>query len=76
MSVVGQSTAVEGAVALRDWPRSIDGVPFPSPAELSELVAGTGWRLAEVVEGEPPDYYALLEKARRRSDSRAQATTE
>jgi SAM-dependent methyltransferase len=47
-----------------------------SADELSELVAGTGWRLAEVVEGEPPDYYALLEKARRRSDSRAQATTE
>jgi SAM-dependent methyltransferase len=33
-----------------------------SAAELEQLVAGTGWRLAQVVEGEPPDYYALLEK--------------
>jgi SAM-dependent methyltransferase len=34
-----------------------------SAAELEQLVAESGWRLAEVVEGEPPDYYALLEKA-------------
>ena len=34
-----------------------------SAAELGQLVAGTGWRLALVVEGEPPDYYAVLEKA-------------
>jgi len=40
-----------------------------SSAELERLVAGTGWRLAQVVEGEPPDYYAVLEKI-------AQATTE
>ncbi len=33
-----------------------------SAAELGQLVAGTGWRLARVVEGEPPDYYAVLEK--------------
>jgi SAM-dependent methyltransferase len=34
-----------------------------SAAELGQLVAGTSWRLAQVVEGEPPDYYAVLEKA-------------
>jgi SAM-dependent methyltransferase len=34
-----------------------------SSAELGQLVAGTGWRLARVVDGEPPDYYAILEKA-------------
>lgn len=33
-----------------------------SPAELEGLLAGTGWRLARVVEGEPPDYYGALEK--------------
>jgi SAM-dependent methyltransferase len=33
-----------------------------SAAELGQLVAGTGWRLAQVAEGEPPDYYAILEK--------------
>jgi SAM-dependent methyltransferase len=33
-----------------------------SAAELAQLVAETGWRVAQVVEGEPPDYYALLEK--------------
>jgi SAM-dependent methyltransferase len=33
-----------------------------SAAELGQLVAGAGWRLAQVVEGEPPDYYAVLEK--------------
>ncbi len=33
-----------------------------SAAELGQLAAGAGWRLAEVVEGEPPDYYALLEQ--------------
>ena len=34
-----------------------------SSAELDGLTAGTGWRLARVVEGEPPDFYAVLEKA-------------
>jgi 2-polyprenyl-3-methyl-5-hydroxy-6-metoxy-1,4-benzoquinol methylase len=34
-----------------------------SAAELAQLVAGTGWRVAQVIEGEPPDFYALLEKA-------------
>lgn len=33
-----------------------------SAAELVQLVAGTGWRVAQVVEGEPPDFYALLVK--------------
>jgi SAM-dependent methyltransferase len=33
-----------------------------SAAELGGLASAAGWRLAEVVEGEPPDYYALLEK--------------
>jgi SAM-dependent methyltransferase len=33
-----------------------------SPAELEGLLAGTGWRLARAVEGEPPDYYGVLEK--------------
>ena len=34
-----------------------------SPAELEQLVEGVGWRLVQVFEGEPPDYYAVLEKA-------------
>jgi len=34
-----------------------------SPAELEQLVEGAGWRLVQVFEGEPPDYYAVLEKA-------------
>jgi len=34
-----------------------------SPAELEQLVEGAGWRLVRVFEGEPPDYYAVLEKA-------------
>jgi SAM-dependent methyltransferase len=33
-----------------------------SAAELAQLVTGTGWRVAHVVEGEPPDFYAILEK--------------
>lgn len=33
-----------------------------SARELEGLLAGTGWRLAHVFEGEPPDYYAVLEK--------------
>jgi hypothetical protein len=33
-------------------------------AELECLIVGTDWRLAQVIEGVPPDYYALLEKAR------------
>jgi SAM-dependent methyltransferase len=43
-----------------------------SAAELGGLASGTGWRLVEVVEGEPPDYYALLEK----DGEGGQATTE
>ncbi len=34
-----------------------------SPAELEDLLAGTGRRLTRLVEGEPPDYYGVLEKA-------------
>jgi SAM-dependent methyltransferase len=34
-----------------------------STPELEVLVERVGWRVAEVVEGEPPDYYAVLEKA-------------
>jgi hypothetical protein len=34
-----------------------------SAAELDGLAAGTGWRVARVVEGESPDFYAVLEKA-------------
>jgi SAM-dependent methyltransferase len=34
-----------------------------SPSELERLVVPTGWRTAQLVEGEPPDYYAALEKA-------------
>jgi SAM-dependent methyltransferase len=34
-----------------------------SVAELDGLMAGTGWRVARVVEGERPDFYAILEKA-------------
>jgi SAM-dependent methyltransferase len=33
-----------------------------SAAELECLIIGTDWRLARVIEGAPPDYYALLEK--------------
>jgi hypothetical protein len=33
-----------------------------SPPELDELAGRTGWRLAEVVPGDPPDFYAVLEK--------------
>jgi SAM-dependent methyltransferase len=34
-----------------------------SQAELEELVAETGWRIAWAANGEPPDYYVVLEKA-------------
>jgi SAM-dependent methyltransferase len=33
-----------------------------SVSELAGLVGASGWRVAEVVEGEPPDYYAVLAK--------------
>jgi SAM-dependent methyltransferase len=33
-----------------------------SADELERLIAGTGWRLAQVVEGEPSEYYAVMEK--------------
>jgi SAM-dependent methyltransferase len=33
-----------------------------SPRELEGLVAEAGWRLARLVDGEPPEYYAVLEK--------------
>ena len=33
-----------------------------SPAELRALLPGTGWRLACVMPGEPPDWYGVLEK--------------
>ena len=33
-----------------------------SPSELDELAGRAGWRVAEVVAGEPPDSYAVLEK--------------
>jgi SAM-dependent methyltransferase len=35
-----------------------------SPAELEDVLAATGWHLAHLLEGEPPDYYAVLEKNR------------
>lgn len=38
-----------------------------SAAELESLAQASGWRLAEVVEGEPPDYYAVLDKGRQAS---------
>ena len=34
-----------------------------SPAELGELAAESGWRVEQLVEGEPPDYYAVLGKS-------------
>lgn len=34
-----------------------------SARELEDLLAESGWRLAHLVEGEPPEYYAVLEKA-------------
>ena len=33
-----------------------------SARELEDLVAGAGWQLAHLVEAEPPEYYAVLEK--------------
>jgi SAM-dependent methyltransferase len=36
-----------------------------SARELEDLLAGAGWQLAHLVEGEPPEYYAVLEKDRR-----------
>jgi SAM-dependent methyltransferase len=33
-----------------------------SASELEELAAEAGWRLADVVEGEPSEYYAVLER--------------
>ena len=33
-----------------------------SPAELEELVGGTGWRLAWRRDADPPDWYGVLEK--------------
>jgi hypothetical protein len=33
--------------------------------ELEDLVAEGWWRVARLVEGEPPEYYAVLEKASR-----------
>jgi hypothetical protein len=38
-----------------------------SAAELGRLADATGWRLARVLPGEPPDYYAVLEKERQSS---------
>ena len=34
-----------------------------SPEELEELAAPTGWRLAWRRDGEPPDWYGVLEKS-------------
>lgn len=34
-----------------------------SPGELEALAADTGWRLASLVEAEPPEFFAVLEKA-------------
>jgi len=34
-----------------------------SPSELAELAEQSGWRVAHLVAGDPPDYYAVLEKA-------------
>jgi hypothetical protein len=33
-----------------------------SPRGLEDLAAEAGWQLAHLVEGEPPEYYAILEK--------------
>jgi hypothetical protein len=34
-----------------------------SPSELGMLAEQAGWRVAQVRPGDPPDYYAVLEKA-------------
>ncbi len=34
-----------------------------SPSELDELAGRAGWCVAELVPGDPPDFYAVLEKA-------------
>jgi SAM-dependent methyltransferase len=36
-----------------------------SARELEDVLADTGWCLARLIEGEPPDYYAVLEKRQR-----------
>jgi SAM-dependent methyltransferase len=36
-----------------------------SPSELAVLAEQSGWRVAHVIAGDPPDYYAVLEKAER-----------
>jgi len=36
-----------------------------SPSELTVLAEKSGWRVAHLVAGDPPDYYAVLEKAER-----------
>jgi SAM-dependent methyltransferase len=36
-----------------------------SPRDLAVLVVEAGWRLARLVDGEPPEYYAVLEKTGR-----------
>lgn len=36
-----------------------------SPAELAVLAEQSGWRVAHLVAGDPPDYFAVLEKAER-----------
>lgn len=33
-----------------------------SPRELEDVAARAGWRLARRVDGEPPEYYAILDK--------------
>jgi hypothetical protein len=41
-----------------------------SARELEDLVAEAGWQLAYLVEGEPPEYYAVLEKTSHTSGRR------
>jgi hypothetical protein len=36
-----------------------------SPAELTALAEANGWRVAHLVAGDPPDYFAVLEKVER-----------
>jgi SAM-dependent methyltransferase len=41
-----------------------------SARELEDLVAEAGWQVAHLMEGEPPEYYAVLEKTDHRSAKR------
>jgi SAM-dependent methyltransferase len=50
-------------VRYRDFTTAWFNLLTLSPAELEDLLEGTGWRLAELFSSTPPDYFGVLEKA-------------